>query len=88
MLALLKPGELQERLTYRSQEAPGRGTKRHLKYFESIWRLQTFLLDEADKADIPIVVNEDKDRTVQQVTELVVNEIAKHFAGKPDEVFV
>ncbi|MHC4959236.1 MAG: hypothetical protein ACYTGN_12780 [Planctomycetota bacterium] len=87
MLGLLKPTELQQRLRSRSGEAPRRGERRHLENFESIWRLQTFLLGEADKAGIPIVVNEDRDRTVQQMTELVIADLAKRYSGKPDEVF-
>jgi 2-phosphoglycerate kinase len=87
MLALLKPTDLQQRLRWRSREAPRRGERRHLENFESIWRLQTFLLGEADRAGIPIVVNEDRDRTVQQIAELVISDLAKVYSGKPDEVF-
>ena len=51
----------------RLQAWPGRRAKRYLQHFDAIWRLQGFLLSEADRAGVPIVDNEDVDEAVDEV---------------------
>jgi 2-phosphoglycerate kinase len=86
MLGVLKPTELRHRLRGRSKAAPARRKRRHVENFESIWRLQSFLLSEADRAGVPIVVNEERERTLQQVIGVVIGVLAKEFRGDPDEL--
>jgi len=86
-LAVLKPKKLKARLRGRSIEAPKRRAKRYLNKFDSIWRLQSFLLSEADRCDAAIIQNEDKEKAVNQVITTVNQELARNFSGGPLEVF-
>jgi len=80
MLGVLKPEELRLRLSGRRKEAPERGTKAHLSNFERIWRLQAFLLSEADRLGTSIVINEEKDKA----TDLVLRTVIDVLAGAED----
>ena len=87
VLGVLRPKDLKQRLRGRSKEAPGRRAQRYLAHFEAIWTLQSFLLSEADRLQVPIVANVDLERTMHEVTELVMTQIGRHFTGKPKAVF-
>ena len=86
-LAVLKAKQLKSRLKGRGKNAPRREARRYLESFDSIWSLQSFLLSEADRCDMPIITNQDREKTVQQVIMQVVNEVARHFEGTPRDVF-
>lgn len=86
-LAVLKAKELKSRLRGRGEVVPQRRSKRYLNSFNSVWSLQSFLLSEADRCDVPIITNNDKEKAVQQVTKQVLYELSKHFSGTPHEVF-
>lgn len=86
-LAVLKAKQLKSRLKGRGRDAPKREARRYLECFDSIWSLQSYLLSEADRADMPIITNQEREKTVQQVITQVVNELARHFHGTPREVF-
>jgi 2-phosphoglycerate kinase len=86
-LAVLRSKDLKARLRGRGVLAPQRRAKRYLGKFDAIWSLQSFLLSEADRCETAIITNQDKDKTVQQVILQVNAELAKHFKGRPDEVF-
>lgn len=87
MLAVLKSKELKSRLRGRGVEAPQRRAKRYLNRFEAIWGLQTFLLSEADRCDVPIITNIEKDKAVLQIIQYINYELSHHFVGTPDTVF-
>lgn len=76
MLGVIKPEELRSRLSGRLQEAPERNGIAHLSNYEHIWRLQAYLLSEADRAGIPILVNEDKDKVADLVLTTVIDMLA------------
>jgi 2-phosphoglycerate kinase len=86
-LAVLRSKELKARLRGRGTQVPQRRAKRYLNKFESIWTLQSFLLSEADRCDVPIITNQDKDRAVMQIVLHVNQELSKHFSGTPALVF-
>jgi len=86
-LAVLKPKELKNRLRGRGAEVPQRRAKRYLNKFDSVWSLQSFLLSEADRCDVPIITNHDKEKAVQQIILQVAHELAKDFTGTPKDVF-
>ena len=86
-LAVLRPKELKARLRGRGDLVPQRRAKRYLNKFESIWTLQSFLLSEADRCDVPIITNQDKDRAILQIVLHVNEELSKHFGGTPAEAF-
>jgi 2-phosphoglycerate kinase len=77
MLGVLKPEELRSRLSGRLKEAPERDGAAHLSNYERIWRLQAYLLSEADKAGISILINEDKETVTDLVLRTVVDVLAK-----------
>lgn len=86
-LAVLRPKELKARLRGRGAQVPRRRAKRYLDKFDSIWALQSFLLSEADRCEVPIITNQDKERSVQQLILHVNQELARRFHGTPLEVF-
>ncbi len=87
MLAVLKSKKIKARLRGRGIDAPRRPPSRYLNNFEAIWNLQSFLLSEADRCNVPIVTSEDKEKAVLQITRQVNVELGKHFKGSVGEVF-
>ncbi|MET0103624.1 MAG: hypothetical protein ABW072_00585 [Sedimenticola sp.] len=87
MLAVLKEKQLRRRLRGRLDMAPGRAAEAHLEHFDAIWRLQSFLLSEADRAGIPIIHNDGKEATIQQCVETIMDALSGHFFTSPDLVF-
>ena len=87
MLAVLKQKELKKRIKGRSTNVPQRRSERYLANFDAIWHLQTYLLDEADQHDVPIVVNDDKEKVMQEVMGIIVDHLVKNFSSTPKEVF-
>jgi len=87
MLALLKRKHLQERIKTRGTNVPDRGTDHYLKYFDEIWRLQSYLLSEADHSNINIIVNDDRDTVFAEIMRITIFTLAKSFVGTPEEVF-
>jgi len=87
MLAILKSKKIKARLKGRGVDAPRRKPERYLKNLESIWSLQSFLLSEADRCDVPIVTSEDKEKAILQITRQVNLELSRHFTGSAREVF-
>ncbi len=86
-LAVMRPDELKARLRGRSAEEPHRHARRYLKKFSSIWRLQSFLLSEAERCDTPIIPNDDKEGAIFQVIGTINSELSRHFSGRPEAVF-
>jgi len=86
-LAVLKPKELKTRLRGRGVEVPQRRAKRYLNEFDAVWSLQTFLLSEADRCNVSIITNDDKEKTVLQVILNVMEELSRHFDGSPGAIF-
>jgi len=86
-LAVLKSKVLKSRLRGRGVEVPQRRAKRYLNKFDSIWSLQSFLLSEADRCDVPIITNHDKEKAVLQIIQQVNYELSKQFSGSAREVF-
>jgi 2-phosphoglycerate kinase len=87
MLAVLKPDLLRARIRGRGGRVVQRRAERYLQSFDAIWRLQEYLLSEADRQQIPIVVNEDKDRAVQAILSRVIDTLAQGFRSSPRTVF-
>jgi len=86
-LAVLKSRELKSRLRGRGVEVPQRRAKRYLNRFESIWGLQSFLLTEADRCDVPIITNSDKEKATVQIIHHVNYKLSKYFSSPPEIVF-
>jgi 2-phosphoglycerate kinase len=86
-LAVLKKQELRGRLRGRSQNEPLRQARRYLNKFDSIWRLQNFLVSEAERNDTPVIPNDDKEAAIFQIIGVVNAELARHFNGTAAQVF-
>ena len=87
MLGLLKPKHLRQRIKMRSTKAPDRGSEHYLQYFDEIWRLQSYLLSEADRAGIPIVVNESRDKVFSEIMRSTIAVLAESFDRSAEQVF-
>jgi len=87
MLGVLKRKQLQRRIRGRGSDAPQRRASRYLEHFDEIWRLQSYLLSEADRANIPIIVNSHRDKVFSEVMRLTIETLAKDFKNTPQAVF-
>ncbi len=87
LLGVLSPKELRRRIKGRGKETPDRRAKRYLDHFDEIWGVQTFLMSEADRLDVPVVVNDDLETAVDEVTEHVMAALLDGFAETPESVF-
>ncbi len=88
MLAVLKRRDLKERIRGRGTKAPQRRSSHYLEHFDAIWRLQSFLLSEADRTKIPIILNGDRDIVVREIMRTVIDSLAKDFSATPADVFL
>ncbi len=77
MLGILRPQELERRIRGRGRYARARRAKRYLGHFPSIWRLQEFLLSEADRTGVPIVMNEDVDTAAHEIVQIVMRTLMR-----------
>jgi len=87
LLGVLGPKELRRRIKGRGKETPDRRAKRYLEHFDEIWGVQTFLMAEADRLDVPVVVNDDLETAVDEVTEHVMAALLEGFDETPESVF-
>jgi len=87
MLGLLKRKHLQQRIKARSTNVPDRGTEHYLQYFDEIWRLQTYLLSEADHNNMHIAVNESRDKTFSEIMRFTISTLAQTFNSTAEQVF-
>ncbi len=87
MLAVLKPEALRVRIRGRGTHAPQRRAERYLDNFDAIWRLQSYLLSEADRSEMTIIPNDDKEKVVNQIMRLIINRLTSGFSATPREVF-
>ncbi len=87
MLGLLKRKHLQQRIKLRSTNVPDRGAEHYLQYFDEIWRLQSYLLSEADGANIHIAVNESRDKVFSEIMRFTIATLAENFDSTPEKVF-
>ncbi|UCB56140.1 MAG: (d)CMP kinase [Thiotrichales bacterium] len=87
MLAVLKRKQLQTRIKGRGTDVPQRRAARYLEHFESIWKLQSFLLSEADQTDVPIISNIDRDDVFREIMLYTIARLSSEFDKTPEQVF-
>lgn len=87
MLAVLKQKDLKKRIKGRNLKVPERKSAGFPDSFEDIWKLQTYLLDEADQEDVAIVDNLEKEETMREIMKIVMNQIAKKYSITPKKLF-
>jgi len=87
MLAILNPEHLRERFRGRGERCADRRAERYLRYFDSIWRIQTHLLSEADRSRTSIIVNYNREQVVHDVLATIIQALSERLTAKPIEVF-
>jgi len=88
MLAVLKQKQLKKRLIGRGIQAPQREAERQLSHFDAIWSLQEYLLSEADRANVPIIANEEKEKAIRLVLHTIIDAQSENFSSTPREAFL
>ncbi len=87
ILAVLKRKQLRKQLQGRGQQVASRRSERYLEHFDEIWEVQSFLLAEADRHQIPIIPNVEISETVRLVMETIADRLAQEYTGTPEVVF-
>jgi len=87
VLAILNPQRFQERILRRGDQAVQRRAERYLENFDAIWRMQAFLLSEADRAGVPIVLNNNKEQVIADLMRTIVDRLAAEATVRPETVF-
>ena len=87
MMAVLNQYRLQDRFRGRGEKAVQRRAKRYLDNFDSIWRLQSYLLSEADRHQIPIIVSESREKTIRNVMNTIIGALYVQLNVEPNDVF-
>jgi len=85
MLATMKKSLLHKQLKRRGREKHKRQASHYLENLDDIWELQTWLLDEADKAGILIIENWYIEDTVRAALDHVIGVLMKHFPPEPND---
>ena len=83
MLAVTTRQQLANQLSWRKRDQPDRGSSRYLEKLDAIWELQSFLLNLADKAQIPIIANWTIEDTVHEVVLEVNRRISERYPPDP-----
>ena len=87
MLAILKQETLRKRIRGRGSDVAQRRAQRYLKSFDAIWQLQSHLLSEADKEQISIVVNDDRENTIAEILRIVGDALSARLEPTLKRVF-
>ena len=82
-LAVTNRQQLANQLSWRSREQPDRGSSRYLESLDAIWELQSFLLNLAEKEQIPIIANRTIEHTVRDVLLEVNRRISARYPPDP-----
>ena len=88
MLAVLNRDRLRDRFKGRGEKVVERRAERYLEHFDSIWGLQSYLLSEADRMQIPIVVNNHQERVVRDAMSSIIGSLSARLTAEPNKVFV
>ena len=75
ILGVHKRKQLKQQLEGRGRRVSSRRAERYIENFEAIWALQSFLMTEAKRRQIPVIPNVE----VQETIQLVMAEIAEHL---------
>lgn len=87
VLAVPKRKQLRRQLKGRGQQVSNRRAERYLEHFDEIWELQSFLLDEAERYDVPIIPNVDEQEAVRLFLEAVSERLTRRYKGSPKSLF-
>ncbi len=85
ILASIEKKLLQKQLKRRGREKDKRQASHYLKNVDAIWELQSWLLNEADRAGIRIIENWYIEDTVRAALDIIIGELMKLFPSQPDD---
>jgi 2-phosphoglycerate kinase len=85
MLACMNKDLLYKQLIRRGRGKSGHRASRYMSGLDDIWELQSWLLNQADMAGVPIIENWHIEDTVRAALEIVIGELMKHFPPLPDD---
>ena len=84
-LASMKKELLRKQLKRRGREKARHQSSHYLENLDDIWGLQSWLLDEADKAGVHIIENWYVEDTVRAALDYIIGVLMNHFPSQPDE---
>lgn len=87
VLAVVKRKLLRERIRGRSSAAPQRRSLYYLDHFDSIWKLQSHFLAEAEQANIPVIINDNRERVFREIMLACIEVIGRGFGKSSQQVF-
>jgi 2-phosphoglycerate kinase len=79
MLATTKKESLRQHLKSRGREKAERKASVYLDHLDDIWELQSYLLNEADLAGVPIIPSTSVEKTVAEALRVVSDAFLQHF---------
>lgn len=79
MLAVPHKKTLRKRLKHREKEQPERSSSRYLKQLDQIWTLQSYLVMDAEEHQIPLIVNGDLEKALDEILMHISNTISRCF---------
>jgi len=71
--------KLKRHFLRRGEVAPSRGATGYLENFSEIWQVQNFLVGEAKRYEVPIIVNTDLDDTLRRVIGSIMEHLQERF---------
>ncbi|NCA69318.1 MAG: hypothetical protein EOM91_04300 [Sphingobacteriia bacterium] len=83
ILALTTRDRLEEHLTRRVSEQPDRDSAGQRRKLEEIWRLQSYMIDQAERAGIPVIAVRGAEETVSSVMFEVMRRVSARFPPSP-----
>ena len=87
MLAVLNRDRLRDRFRGRGEQVDQRRAERYLDHLESIWRLQSHLLSEADRRRIPIIVSINREQVIREAMNTIVSSFSAQLTVEPKVLF-
>jgi 2-phosphoglycerate kinase len=87
LLSVLNPAYLRDRFRGRGKQVDKRRAERYLGHFDEIWRLQSHLLSEADRGQVPIIVNNNREQVIRDVMGVIMDALVERLDATPAEVF-
>lgn len=83
ILAVLKKKQLKSQLEGRGRQITSRRSERYIRNFDKIWNLQSFLLSEADRFNIPIIEGKDEESVRKQAMFTISQYVARDYENRP-----
>ncbi len=86
LLAVPNITRLDDRLRRRSREQPSRDSDKQRQALSAIWELQTYMVDQAQRAGIPIIANWSVEESMEQILDEIMGRIALRFPPDPSKL--